>query len=124
MRAGYALPPDRLKNDAFLVQEGLIGTSFSQKKLLHIVGVRENNTNVLSGLGVGKPREMIFVPLIFDNNALGVIELATFYKLEPHQIQLLEQVAEASATSLLNLETAKHSEEMLNELQRFKDKIG
>lgn len=124
LKAGYALPETRIKNNTFLPQEGLIGASFSQKKILHVVDVLEKNTTILSGLGVGKAREIIFVPLIFDDKTVGVMELATFHTFKSYQIELIEQVAEASATSLVNLEVAKRSDEMLNELQKFKSKVN
>ncbi len=104
LKALYALPHQKATQTHFLPTEGLIGACFQQKHILHITDITAHQTQVLSGLGEGKARELIFAPLLADEKAVGVIELATFYHFAPYQIELLAQVAEASAASLANLQ--------------------
>lgn len=116
----YALPQEKVQQSTFFMAEGVVGACFSQKKVIHITKVADTHTQILSGLGAGKAREVIFVPLLADETAIGVIELATFYQIASYQIDLLEQVAEATAVSLLNIQNAKRSEKMLAEFQQLK----
>jgi hypothetical protein len=124
LRATYALTLEQAKRAMFLPEEGLVGAVFLRKKIMHITDIHENYAYIASGLGEGKAREVILLPLVIDEKPMGVIELATFYPLLPHHIELLTQIAESVATTLHNIEIAKRSELALEELQRFKSKIS
>jgi GAF domain len=124
LKATYALTLEQAKRATFLPEEGLVGAVFLRKKIMHITDMPENHAYISSGLGEGKAREVILLPLVIDEKPMGVIELATFYPLLAHHIELLAQVAESVATTLHNIEMNKRSELALEELQRFKSKIS
>jgi hypothetical protein len=124
LKATYALTLEQMRAATFLPEEGLVGTVFTRQKMLHITNLPETYTYISTGLGEGKATEMIFLPLVVDEKGLGVIELSSFYHFEGHHIELLTQIAEAVATTLHNLEVSKRSDEMLEELQRFKSKVS
>jgi hypothetical protein len=124
LKATYALTLEQAKRATFLPEEGLVGAVFLRKKIMHITDMPENHAYISSGLGEGKAREVILLPLVIDEKPMGVIELATFYPLLAHHVELLAQIAESVATTLHNIEMTRRSELALEELQRFKSKIS
>ena len=55
---------------------------------------------IRSGLGEDVPSSLLLVPVLLDNNVLGVIELASLGEIPVHQVDFVCQLAEALATTL------------------------
>ncbi len=124
LRATYALSVGKAQKNVIPIHEGLVGAVFIRQQYLHLKEIPETHTHSFSGLGAGKPQELLIIPLVFHGKSVGIIELATFYTFESHQIALMQQVSEAIATTLNNFELSKRADDTLNELQRFKSKIS
>jgi putative methionine-R-sulfoxide reductase with GAF domain len=83
MAAKYAYfsaenPPD------FLLGEGLSGQVAKNQKALRINDIPETHLNIVSGLGKGKPKNIIIFPILFDEELFGIIELASFINFSEH----------------------------------------
>ncbi len=53
---------------------------------------------ITSSLGEAKPRELLLVPIVFEDLKIGVIELATFGTFEQYHVEFLERLAELLAS--------------------------
>jgi hypothetical protein len=62
---------------------------------------------VASGLGIGAPRELVFLPLIFNGDVVGLIEYATFATFNKKTEKDLNLIAEKVAGTLVNLSKKK-----------------
>jgi len=82
----YAYYSDK-KPSAFIVGEGLPGQAIKDKRVVIIQNIPENYVPVVSGLGTGKPKNLLMLPVLADNEPVGLIEVTVFsainYELEP-----------------------------------------
>ncbi len=95
--------------------EGLIGAVAIEKKSYYTDRLPEDYLTITSGLGRANPRYLLIVPLVLNDDVFGVFELASFRKFEDFQIQLVERVAENTATTLNTLYNNLRTEQLLKE---------
>lgn len=75
----------------FEIGEGINGQVAKDKKTLQLDNIPENYIQVVvSGLGQGSPRHLIFIPLIFGKQTVALVELATFEK-KNYNLNLLSE---------------------------------
>jgi len=103
---------------------GLIGRCIDERQMIYMTEIPENYIKITSGLGESKPRNLLLTPLIHNDEIFGVIELASFYEIEPYQkdfiLRLCESIASAISTVKVNLRTAK----LLQETKMYSDEIA
>jgi len=80
--------------------DGLIGACFLEKEKIYMTNVPADYIEIKSGLGTANPSNLILVPMILEDNVLGIIEIASFTKFEEHEIEFIERVAQSIAVSI------------------------
>ncbi len=111
LKAAYAF--DRKKEISAEIQfgEGLVGRAVKERRTVNIENLPEGYLSVRSGLGDKSPDNLVIVPLLFEENVLGAIELAGFEKYDEFKVDFLNQIAVRISSSvsvmLKNLETEK-----------------
>ncbi len=66
----------------FSEEVGLSGQVAANKKLLNISNLPEKYLTVLSGLGKSSPANLLILPVVYKNESIGIIELASFKKFD------------------------------------------
>ncbi len=77
----------------FEIGDGLIGQVAKEKKSLTLDNIPENYITVASGLGKATPSNLIIFPLIYEQNLIGIIELASFSKFSKYDEALCMNVS-------------------------------
>jgi PAS domain S-box-containing protein len=97
--------------------EGLIGTCAIEKEPILLTEVPDEYITITSGLGESNPRCIVLVPLKLEKKVLGVIEIATFTAIQPHQLEFLEKVAESIASTIATVRINMRTEKLLEQSQ-------
>lgn len=72
--------------------ENITGQAAKNKILTSIQDIPEDYFRAESGLGGAYPRHIVILPLVFKNETLAVIELATFKKINAAQFKILNSL--------------------------------
>lgn len=100
MAASVAYGRRKFLEKQILPGDGLVGACFLEKKKIYITDVPEEYTEIKSGLGTANPGSILILPLMIEDNVIGIIELAAFKKFRKHEIEFTEKVSESIAASV------------------------
>jgi len=83
--------------------EGLPGQVAKDQKTLNLSDVPEDYIQVFSGLGKSTPNHLFIIPLLYNEETIGVLELATFEQYSEDVIGFLVQFTQIIAQEIKNL---------------------
>ena len=83
--------------------ESLPGQVVKNKIIVSISNIPENYMPVVSGLGTGAPRELVFIPCKYNDEVIAIIEYATFETFTGTMEKNLSQLSEIVAENIINL---------------------
>jgi methyl-accepting chemotaxis protein len=115
LMASYAFNRERMLEKRINLGRGLVGRAIQEKATVYMSEIPENYITITSGLGESNPRNILIVPLIFDDIVFGVIELASFEKFERFQIEFVQKFGESVAASISNIKINSRTAKLLDE---------
>ncbi|MFE7131755.1 HAMP domain-containing protein, partial [Streptomyces sp. NPDC057638] len=121
MRASYGYSAG-LMPTSFRPGETLIGTAAEEKRTIQ-VNVPPGYLKISSGLGEASPAHVIVLPVLFEGQVLGVIELASFQPFTQIQRDFLNQIAEMIATSVNTISVNTKTEVLLKQSQELTEQL-
>jgi len=114
--AHYGLSAERINGKVDL-KEGLIGKCFTTQKAEKLNDLPKGFFDINSGLGNSTPKNVLLYPMIVDNKAIGVLELATFKDLiDTHE----EFIAKGISNIAAQLNIVKMNDETKHLLNNYK----
>lgn len=91
--ADYAYYKDD-KPGPFRLGDTLPGQVAKNRKSIVITELPAEYLTVISGLGAGKPSALAVIPVVEKENTIALLELASFKKIEPQDLELFESIAD------------------------------
>ncbi len=126
LKIAYAYNKKRIPKVKYRLTEGYIGTTAAEKRIIIIDEIPDNYIFYETAFGYGKPNHLAFVPVVLEDDVIGVIEIATVDPLEEHHIQLIEKFASDFSTTIkfvqINEQTRKLVQELKEQTQQFEVK--
>lgn len=116
--AAYAYNRQKLINKSYALKEGLVGSCAIEKQTVYLKDIPDEYINITSGLGDEVPNCILLVPLKVEEDVLGVIEIASFKELLPHEINFVEQVCEDIGGTLANVRINNQTAELLKQSEK------
>lgn len=101
--------------------EGLVGGCILEKKTVFINDVTESYVEITSGLGRANPRCILIVPLIFNEEVYGAIEIASLKVLQAYEIEFVEKLGESIASTISSLKINMRTAVLLKDSQKGQD---
>ncbi|MGW4912628.1 HAMP domain-containing protein [Streptomyces sp. NPDC004270] len=108
---------------SFRPGEALIGTAAQEKRTILVEKAPTGYLKISSGLGEAPPAQVIVLPVLFEGNVLGVIELASFTPFTHIQKDFLNQIAEMIATSVNTISVNTKTEVLLKQSQELTEQL-
>ncbi len=99
--------------------EGLIGQCALDKRRLLINEIPENVVPISSALFKVPPRNIIVLPVLFENQVKAVIELASVHEFTALQTMFLEQLTSSIGIVLNSIEATMQTEGLLKQSQQL-----
>ena len=117
--ASYGYRSRRNVPAVFNLGEGLVGQSALEKQPILITSAPEDYVKVTSGLGEASPINLIVLPIVVEDEVLGVIELASLSPFKDVHQQFLEELVETIGVVLNTIRANMRTEELLEQSQRL-----
>jgi GAF domain-containing protein len=95
------------------IGQGMLGQCYLEAELTMLTEIPHNYVQITSGLGEAPPTCLILVPLIDNEKVQGVLEVASFKKFEPHQIEYFKEVAGSIASFIVTIKTTLLTHQLL-----------
>ncbi|WP_369392235.1 HAMP domain-containing protein [Streptomyces sp. CG1] len=108
---------------SFRPGEALVGTAAQEKRAILVENAPSGYLRISSGLGEAPPAQVIVLPVLFEGNVLGVIELASFTPFTQIQKDFLNQIAEMIATSVNTISVNTKTEQLLKQSQELTEQL-
>ncbi len=145
LEATYAFDKKKKLDTEIEIGESLVGKCAKEREVLRIDNLPEGYTFIGSGLGEDTPKSLLLVPMMYENNLFGVIEIASLYKIAEYKIDFIKGIGERIAAEISSIKTGlltktfaedfkKQAEELalkekeaastISELQNARDKIA
>jgi HAMP domain-containing protein/CheY-like chemotaxis protein/signal transduction histidine kinase len=99
--------------------EGLVGQCASEKRRMLISDLPENAVPIRSGLFEAVPRNVIVLPVLFEDRVKAVIELASLSAFTASHLAFLEQLTASIGIVLNSIEATMQTEGLLKQSQQL-----
>ena len=121
--AGYGLRTDKTAPIQYRLGQSLIGQVARSKRSIVVENLPEGYVTISSGLGEAPPANLAIVPILFEDQVLGVIELASFTAFSPVQTDFLEQLTETLGVNFNTIMANARTDTLLTESQRLTSEL-
>jgi signal transduction histidine kinase/HAMP domain-containing protein len=117
--AGYGLRADLEEASQVRLGQSLIGQVAKTKRPIVVTDVPAGYVRISSGLGEAPPVNLIVLPIVFEDQVLGVIEAGSFSRFTQVHQDFLMQLMETIGVSVNTIIANSRTDALLSESQRL-----
>jgi HAMP domain-containing protein/CheY-like chemotaxis protein len=121
--ASYGYKQRKTVSNRFKVGEALVGQAALERKSILITNAPADYVKVTSGLGEAQPKNIIVMPILFEEQVMAVIELASLREFSDVNQAFLEQLAETLGVVLNAIIANRRTEELLEQSQSLAEEL-
>jgi CheY-like chemotaxis protein/signal transduction histidine kinase len=119
----YGYRRDASLPESFRWGEGLIGTCAVQRSRMLVSDIPAEYPRIASALGEAAPRQILFVPILFENYLVAVLELATLGSFTELQMTLLDQLSFNVGVIMNSINASMRTQELLEEARQTAEEL-
>ncbi len=122
--ASYAYKGQSALGSQLQLGEGLVGQCALEKQKIVLSNVPPDYIRIASGLGDATPQNIIVLPVVFEGQVKGVLELASLERFNPTHQAFLDQLTESIGIVLNTIEANMRTEDLLKQSQSLAVELG
>ena len=119
----YAYDRKKYLNKEIEIGHGLVGQCYLEKKYIHLTEIPDEYISIQSGLGDAPPNTIFIQPVMQNEEVEGIIELASFQTIQPHEIEFLNEVSSTIASFITNNRINDQTKELLEVSQKNAEEL-
>ncbi|MFT6780008.1 MAG: signal transduction histidine kinase/DNA-binding response OmpR family regulator, partial [Paraglaciecola sp.] len=123
MLASYAFHERKSVANRFEIGQGLVGQAALEKKRILVHNIPGDYIQVSSGLGNAQPLTVVVLPVVFENELLGVLELGSFSPFTEISLNFLDQLMESLGIVANAVVASAQTESLLTESQSLSEEL-
>lgn len=113
--SSYAYQYRRGTRNRYEIGETIVGQCALERKAFVVTDLPEDYIKVGSGIGIASPRSIIVLPVLFNNELRGVIELGSFREFGRKELHFLGLSAEGIGIAINSAESRIRMQEVLQQ---------
>ncbi|WP_136604990.1 HAMP domain-containing protein [Paenibacillus dokdonensis] len=121
--ASYAYQNRKHLSNRFRAGEGLVGQCLIEKQRILLSNVPNDYVVISSGLGEAVPLNIVLLPIVFEEQVLGVLELASFRAFNDIDLAFLDQLTESIGIVVNTMQANRRTEELLKQSQSLTEEL-
>jgi CheY-like chemotaxis protein len=121
--ASYAHTERKHLGNKFHLGEGMVGQAALEKKRILITDVPRDYVVIGSSLGEAAPLNIVVVPVLFESEVKGVIELASFHPFTKIQLAFIDQLLDSLGIVVATIEATMRTDELLRQSQSMAEEL-
>jgi HAMP domain-containing protein/CheY-like chemotaxis protein len=121
--ASYAYQERKNVSNTWRFGQGLVGQAALEGKRIVLSKVPSDYIQISSALGEAPPHAIVVVPILFEGEVKGVIELASFEKFSGIQLAFLDQMLESLGIVIATIEATMRTDELLRQSQSLTEEL-
>lgn len=121
--ATYAFDKKKLYSKSVEIGEGLVGAAVIEKHMSFHSNIPEDYFQITSGMGSSRPTKLLIIPLLHNQEVVGVIELAAFSNFEQKHVDFLEQVTPNMAVTVSTVEANERNFLLMNQNENYIEQL-
>jgi HAMP domain-containing protein/signal transduction histidine kinase/CheY-like chemotaxis protein len=115
--ASYAAKGQKQMKQHLDLGEGLVGQCVLEREKILLANVPPDYVRISSGLGEAGPQNILVLPVIFEGQVRGVLELASLERFNPTHQAFLDQLTESIAIVINTIDANTRTEDLLRQSQ-------
>ncbi len=121
--SSYAYQERKQLSNQFRLGEGLVGQCALEKQRILLTDVPSDYIRIRSGLGDAPPLNLLVLPLLFENQVVAIIELASFQRFSDIHLALLDQLGANFGIVLNTIAADMRTRQLLVEAQTLAEEL-
>src|SRR5690554_90310 len=119
--AMYAYGRRRFEYDEIAIGKGLVGAAAYERAMIYWTEIPDDYYSITSGLlGEQKPRSIIIIPLIQEENLQGVMEIAFLHtEVNGYKRRFANEISSMIGQTIYSLKVTAHTKQLLKESQQM-----
>jgi PAS domain S-box-containing protein len=122
--SAFAYDRKKFMERSINIGDGLIGTVALERNTVYLKEIPEGYIEIESGLGESSPKFLLIVPLKFEDEILGIVELASFKEFLDYEIKFVEELAQSIASTLLTAKINARTGLLLEESRKQSENLA
>ncbi len=123
LKGSYAIYKDKTFLTRINPGQGIIGQAAVEKRIIHITDIPENYFQISSGSGQAVPNSLLAIPVVFNDELMGILELGKFNTFDPMDIELLDRLSETAAIAIYTSIANELRQELLEKSQAQSEEL-
>src|SRR5205085_1958082 len=103
--------------------EGLVGQCALERRKILLTNPPPDYLRITSGLGAASPRNILVLPIVFESQVKGVLELASFDGFNDVHQAFLDQLTESIGIVINTIEANTRTEDLLSQSQTLAQEL-